>query len=95
VVQATRRHPALALGASPRAALALRRAAQALAAGRQRSYVVPDDVKYLAPYVLGHRLLPTGQTRLRGTALQEVVAEILAGVPVPAETAVPAEANGP
>jgi len=51
VVQATRRHPALALGASPRAALALRRTAQALAAGRQRSYVVPDDVKYLAPYL--------------------------------------------
>ena len=94
VVQATRRHPALALGASPRAALALRRTAQALAAGRQRSYVVPDDVKYLAPFVLGHRLLPTGQTRLRGTALQEIVAEILAGVPVPAETAVSSEADG-
>jgi len=94
VVQATRHHPALALGASPRAALALRRTAQALAAGRQRSYVLPDDVKYLAPFVLGHRLLPTGQTRLRGTALQEIVAEILAGVPVPAETAVSSETEG-
>ena len=93
VVQATRRHPALALGGSPRAALALRRTAQALAAGRQRSYVMPDDVKYLAPFVLGHRLLPTGQTRLRGAALQEIVAEILAGVPVPAETAVSSEAD--
>jgi MoxR-like ATPase len=95
LLQATRRHPALALGASPRAALALRRTAQALAAVRGRSYVVPDDVKYLAPPVLGHRLLPTGQTRLRGTELQDVVAEILGGVPVPAEAALPPEGTGP
>ncbi len=91
IVQATRKHPALALGASPRAALALRRAAQALAAVRGRVFVLPDDVKELAPAVLGHRLLPTGQTRLRGTALQDVLAEVLAGVPVPAETPLPPE----
>jgi len=48
----------------------------------------------MSSFVLGHRLLPTGQTRLRGTALQEIVAEILAGVPVPAETAVSSEADG-
>jgi len=89
IVQATRTHPAVALGASPRASLALRRAAQALAAVRGRAFVLPDDVKELAPPVLGHRLLPTGQTRLRGTALQEVVSEIVAGVPVPAETPLP------
>jgi MoxR-like ATPase len=89
VVQATRAHPALALGASPRAALALRRTSQALAAVRGRSFVLPDDVKYLAAPVLGHRLLPTGQTRLRGTALQDVLAEVLAKVPVPAEASVP------
>ncbi|HXX40569.1 MAG TPA: MoxR family ATPase [bacterium] len=89
IVQATRTHAAVALGASPRASLALRRAAQALAAVRGRAFVLPDDVKELAPSVLGHRLLPTGQTRLRGTALQQVVGEIVAGVPVPAETALP------
>jgi len=86
IVQATRTHPAVALGASPRASLALRRSAQALAAVRGRPFVLPDDVKELAPAVLGHRLLPSGQTRLRGTALQEIVSEIVAGVSVPAET---------
>jgi len=94
VVQATRRHPALALGASPRATLALRRTAQALAAVRSRSFVVPDDVKALAAPVLGHRLLPTGQTRLRGTALQEIVTEIVAGVAVPAEIPLPSGGAG-
>jgi MoxR-like ATPase len=51
--------------------------------------VLPDDVKYLAPAVLGHRLIPSGQTRLRGTALQEIIAEMLAKVPVPAEAPLP------
>jgi len=95
IVQATRTHPALALGASPRASLALRRAAQALAAVRGRSFVVPDDIKALATPVLGHRLLPSGQTRLRGTALQEIVAEVVAGVAVPAETPLPSGAETP
>ncbi len=89
VIQATRRHPALALGASPRAALALRRTSQALAATRGRSFVTPDDVKYLAPVVLGHRLMPTSQTRLRGTAVQQVLDDVLTGVPVPVEVPLP------
>jgi MoxR-like ATPase len=89
VVQATRTHPALTLGASPRASLALRRTSQALAAVRGRTFVLPDDVKYLAPAVLGHRLIPSGQTRLRGTALQDIIAEILGKVPVPAEAPLP------
>jgi len=89
IVQATRTHPALTLGASPRASLALRRTSQALAAVRGRTFVLPDDVKYLAPAVLGHRLIPSGQTRLRGTALQEIIAEMLAKVPVPAEAPLP------
>lgn len=89
LVQATRSHPALALGASPRASLALRRAAQALAAVRGRSYVLPDDVKELAFPVLGHRMIPTGQSRLRGTALADVLGEILTRVPVPVEVALP------
>jgi MoxR-like ATPase len=95
LVQATRAHSSLALGASPRASLALRRAAQALAAVRGRTFVLPDDVKELALPVLGHRLLPTGQTRLRGTALQEIMGEIIAGVAVPAEAPLPSGRLGP
>jgi MoxR-like ATPase len=85
LVRATRDHPAVELGASPRATLALTRASQALAALRGRAYVIPDDVKYLVPFVLGHRLILGAQTRLRGRALAEIVAEVVAGVPAPVE----------
>jgi MoxR-like ATPase len=95
VVQATRHHPALSLGASPRASLALRRASQALAAIRGRWFVLPDDVKHVAPSVLAHRLIPTGQTRLRGTAAHDVLADILAGVAVPVEDPLPPGGGGP
>jgi MoxR-like ATPase len=83
VVQATRDHPALDLGASPRASLALYRAAQALAALRGRDYVLPDDIKYLALPALGHRLLLSSQSRLRRQTGEAVLEEVLAGVPVP------------
>ncbi len=85
IVQATRVHPALEIGASPRASLALFRAARALAAIRGRDYVLPDDVKFLAPAMLTHRLILSSQTRLRGRAAADVVAEVLAEVPVPVE----------
>ena len=83
VVRATRDHAALDLGASPRATLALHRATQALAAQQGRDYVLPDDVKYLAPYVLGHRFILTAQARLRGQSVESVVDEILRAIPVP------------
>ncbi|HIC88668.1 MAG TPA: MoxR family ATPase, partial [Anaerolineae bacterium] len=83
VVRATREHPAVDLGVSPRGTLALYRASQALAAIRGRSYVIPDDVKQLAPHVLTHRLHINPQTRLRGRTPEEVVAEIVAEVPIP------------
>jgi len=86
VVRATREHPAVELGVSPRGTLALYKTAQALAALRGRSYVVPDDVKHLAPPVLTHRLIISPQTRLRGRRPEEVVAEIVDTVPVPVET---------
>jgi MoxR-like ATPase len=86
VVRATRGHEALDLGASPRASLALYRASQALAAIRGRTYVLPDDVKWLAPPVLGHRLLPTAQARLRGRGATAVVEALLEQLPVPVET---------
>jgi MoxR-like ATPase len=85
VVRASRRHPAVELGASPRGSLALYRGAQALAAIQGRDYVIPDDVKRLAPAVLGHRLILRSGARLRGQQLDEIVAEIVAGVPAPVE----------
>ncbi len=83
LVRATRDHPALELGASPRAALALFRAARALAAVRGRPYLLPDDVKRVAPHVLPHRLILSSQTRLRGRTADDIVAELLATVPAP------------
>jgi MoxR-like ATPase len=88
IARATRAHPDIALGASPRATLALYRCAQAWAVLRGRAYVLPDDVKRLTPFVLGHRLQINPQVRLRGRRLEDVVAEVVAGVPVPVETAV-------
>ncbi|RME45767.1 MAG: MoxR family ATPase [Caldilineae bacterium] len=86
VVQATRNHPAVELGASPRGSLALYRGAQALAAIRGRDFVLPDDVKHLAPHVLTHRLIISPQTRLRGRTPEMVLAEVMESVPVPVET---------
>jgi MoxR-like ATPase len=83
---ATRRHPALRFGVSPRGALGLLRAGQALAALRQRDYVLPDDLKYLAQPVLAHRLILKEEERLRGENAESIVAEILRQVPVPAPT---------
>jgi MoxR-like ATPase len=82
------------LGASPRASLALFHAAQALAALRGRSFVIPDDVKHLVGPTLGHRLILRYQGRLRGTAVERVLQSILDATPVPAEP-VPAAAPRP
>lgn len=85
VVRATREHEAVELGVSPRGTLALYRTAQALAALRGRPFVIPDDIKYLAPAVLTHRIMISPQTRLRGRRPEEVVVEIVNTVPVPVE----------
>jgi MoxR-like ATPase len=85
IVRATRRHDAIALGASPRASLALSRTAQALAAIRRRSFVTPDDVKALVHSVLGHRIILSSDARLRGRDTAMVLDEIAASVPVPVE----------
>jgi MoxR-like ATPase len=85
VVRATRDHDAVELGVSPRGALALYRTAQALASLRGRTFVIPDDVKVLAPSVLTHRIIISPQTRLRGRRPEEVMAEIVDTVPVPVE----------
>jgi len=80
IADATRRHEAVRLGASPRASIALMRCSQALAALRGREFVTPDEVKLLAPYVLSHRLILRTGSRERA---EEVVAECLSRVPVP------------
>src|SRR5690349_10315660 len=85
VVRATREHPAIELGGSPRAALALFRATQARAAMRGQTYVKPDDVKALAVPALAHRLMMTAQTRLRQQDAEGIVAEIVGKLPVPVE----------
>ncbi len=83
VVRSTREHPDVALGASPRGTLALFRASQALAAVRGRDYVLPDDVKYLAPFALAHRLIVRPESQLRGRSGSSVLREILERTPVP------------
>jgi MoxR-like ATPase len=83
LAEATRRHPSVTLGMSPRATLALQRAARARAAATGRSYVVPDDVKALAEPVLAHRLGLSSDSQVQGLKARKIVADILASVPVP------------
>ncbi len=83
LVGATRSHPKVRYGASPRGSLGLIKAAQALAAIRGRGYVIPDDVKELAGPVLTHRIILRHEERAKGMSASAVVAEILEKVPVP------------
>ena len=83
VVQATRHHEDVELGASPRASIGLYRCSQALAAIQGRSYVIPDDVKALASYALAHRVILKPQARLRDVTSERIIGEILTQVPVP------------
>jgi MoxR-like ATPase len=77
LVQATRTHPDLALGASPRGSLALYKMSQALAALYNRAYVIPDDIKKLVFLTLAHRLILKPESQLRGRTSLSVLAEIL------------------
>jgi MoxR-like ATPase len=85
VARATRNHPEIELGASPRATLSLYWACQAWAAIQGRDYVLPDDIKFISPHVLTHRLMISPQAQLRGRQPAELVADIVAAVPVPVE----------
>ncbi|HEU4321649.1 MAG TPA: AAA family ATPase [Roseiflexaceae bacterium] len=87
LVRATRDSDEIELGASPRASLALQRAAQALAAIRGRDFVTPDDVKTLGPAILSHRLILRSEARLRGRSASDVVRALMERVPVPVEGA--------
>ena len=81
LVAATRFHPDIHLGGSTRAALALYRAAQALALIEGRDYVVPDDIKRLAPSVFAHRILPRASRQ--DSSADDIVRDILAQTPIP------------
>jgi len=87
VADATRRHPRLTVGMSPRASLNLQRAARTRAAAAGRNYVVPDDIKALAEPVLAHRLIVTPEAQLAGMRSADVIAEVLRTVPVPSARA--------
>ena len=82
LAQATREHAQIMLGLSPRGALTLARTAQALAATQGRDYVLPDDVKAVAPAVMSHRLLPHSEVRMNGFSADRLVENLLHTVPI-------------
>lgn len=82
LAEATRAHPDLALGVSPRGSLALLKTAQALAAIRGRDYVIPDDIKTLVPLTLAHRLILRPEAELRGRTAQTILADVLEKTPL-------------
>ncbi len=85
ICEATRQNDAVALGVSPRASLALMRASQAYAGMNERNYVIPDDVKAVAPYVLAHRLVMKNSARFKSGADENVIKEILDNISAPTE----------
>jgi MoxR-like ATPase len=95
LVNATRTHPDVYLGASPRGSLALYRAGQALAALAGRDYVIPDDVKVLAEAALAHRLIIKTSSSMHDIDPRQVVAELLNTVPVDQTRVAGSERRGP
>jgi len=83
IISATRVNPALKYGGSPRAMIHLYKASKARALTSKRNYVIPDDVKYVAPKVLNHRLALTPETEAEGTQPKDIVEKILSNVPIP------------
>jgi MoxR-like ATPase len=83
VADATRRHPGLSLGMSPRATLSLMRASRARAAAAGRTYVIPDDVKALAEPVLAHRLVLSAEAQLAGATAASMLTQVFGSVAVP------------
>lgn len=85
IIEATRNHESIELGASPRASIALYKAAQAYAYISGRSYVRPDDVIYLAPYILSHRIILRGLSKHKKSDAPLLVKEIISAIAVPVE----------
>jgi len=86
LVRATREQPSIQLGASPRAMIGLSRTAQTLAAIRGRGFVIPDDVKYLAPFIISHRIIMESSVSLKGHSGEDIIREVLNSVPAPVES---------
>ncbi|EJR61520.1 hypothetical protein IIO_02973 [Bacillus cereus VD115] len=85
LVNQTRSYNSIQLGASPRGSIALMKASQAYAFIHGRNYVIPDDVKFLAPYVLAHRLILKMEARFEGITGEQVIAKIVARTTVPTQ----------
>ncbi|WP_188207170.1 AAA family ATPase [Alkalibacillus aidingensis] len=83
LVSNTRKNPLIELGASPRASIALMKAAQAYAFIQERDYVIPDDVKYMAPHVLSHRLLLTSEAKFEGKTPKYVLDDLIKKTMIP------------
>lgn len=95
VVDATRKHGSVYLGASPRGSLALHRTAQARAMLDSRDFVIPDDVKELAYPTLGHRIIINPSARVKNVTAREIIESCLDRVPVPgARMRQPSDAAG-
>ena len=87
LVNQTRTYSSIQLGASPRGSIALMKASQAYAFIHGRNYVIPDDVKLLAPYVLAHRLILKMEAKFEGITGEQVIAKIVARTTVPTQRA--------
>ena len=83
ITTATRANPDFVLGASPRASMDLVKAGRALAYIRQRDYVIPDDIKELAPWILGHRLILSAEARMEKKDVYRIITQLLKQVHVP------------
>ncbi len=83
ITNATRNHARLYLGGSPRASLSMLKSAKAFAAIRGRDFVIPDDVQFVAPHVLNHRLIMTPEAEMEGMSIEELIKEIVHEIEVP------------
>lgn len=83
IVQQSRENASIYLGVSPRGSVALMKAAQAYAFVHGRGFVIPDDVQFLAPYVLSHRIIMKSEAKFDGLTAEEMVAQIMKRTPVP------------
>ena len=83
IVKNTRENEEIYLGASPRGSLVLYRLGQCRAAFLERDYVIPDDIKYIAPFVLAHRIIPVPSTRLTDFEPQNLIEDLISRIAVP------------
>jgi MoxR-like ATPase len=85
ITSKTRKHPSVYLGASPRASIALMKAAQAYAFITGRDYIIPDDIQYLAPYTLPHRIILRSEAKFEGKTAEELVNDMIITTHVPVQ----------